>query len=832
MTAGPREWDTGFAPLRAVAVSPSGRRVVAYGTDDTGDDFLKVWDVESRAEPQVIPVAGSHVVVRFRPSEASLLVASIAGGEASVARFAVDGVSPDHLVFTMSDAAGLAASRDSQTVVLWDERHQATVLETVTRETTNLDVGGLPDEKVTSVEVSALGELLAVTVAGRIKVYGLTRATGHPLAVRLLNDVGFSDVRGLACSGRFVVAASERSVRLVHGEANPHDVYTVDEPIGRIAISANGTMLAVAHGDDHDGTYRGSIALIGLSTGIVLKRWDTTSPVVSLSFRLDDNALVTGYGNGAMRMWPVPAPPTGNGGLRWQPDGTARDDTLQRKYLAGALASWLERLQDGDAASFLVHIDGPWGSGKSMLLSLLRTELTSSAPDRQRWLVVHFNAWRESKVGIPWWALLAALRRDLAHDQKWLGRKWLGRTRLRVTEAAARARWAGAPFFLAFAVLLALAAGFFLLLRPTHLTLASSTGIAQGITTLVAALGTLWAASRLAGRFFMWDSARGAKAYEQSSANPMEDIARHFEWLVATANKPVVFLIDDLDRCSDAYVVQLLEAVQTLIRDRGSDGGQASSRARRARPPCFVVAADGAWIRRSFEAAYSQFTSSVAEAGQPLGYLFLDKLFQLRVPIPEFGAAKRDRYIGQLLLGGASQAGTDEERHGPTEAEILAELREADPKDRDNAAAEAVRKLSSTEVSTATEHWFQQFAVLLPPNPRAIKRFVNNYSVLRAVRILEGNLVDSGTLALWTIIETRWPGLADYLRVHPEAISLVDRPSQPGSSGTDDQQLLNGIPDDLRPLFTDPDLARLAFFHLGGPLTPGLIAQCCGLTLA
>ena len=41
--------------------------------------------------------------------------------------------------------------------------------------------------------------------------------------------------------------------------------------------------------------------------------------------------------------------------------------------------------------------------------------------------------------------------------------------------------------------------------------IASSEGIAQGITTLVAALGALWAGSRLAGRFFLWDSARGAR---------------------------------------------------------------------------------------------------------------------------------------------------------------------------------------------------------------------------------------------------------------------------------------------------------------------------------
>jgi KAP family P-loop domain len=49
--------------------------------------------------------------------------------------------------------------------------------------------------------------------------------------------------------------------------------------------------------------------------------------------------------------------------------------------------------------------------------------------------------------------------------------------------------------------------------------------------------------------------------------NPMQDVARHFGWLIAKVKRPVVFFIDDLDRCPDSYVVELLEAVQTLIRD-------------------------------------------------------------------------------------------------------------------------------------------------------------------------------------------------------------------------------------------------------------------------
>jgi hypothetical protein len=104
------------------------------------------------------------------------------------------------------------------------------------------------------------------------------------------------------------------------------------------------------------------------------------------------------------------------------------------------------------------------------------------------------------------------------------------------------------------------------------------------------------------------------------------------------------------------------------------------------------------------------------------------------------------------------------------------------------------------------------------PNPRGMKRFVNSYSALRDVRIMEGNQVLREPLALWTILETRWPSLADYLRTAPEAIELLGNPADE----------LEAVPSELRILFADPAVIRLANFDHGGPLTPAAINACCG----
>ena len=96
-------------------------------------------------------------------------------------------------------------------------------------------------------------------------------------------------------------------------------------------------------------------------------------------------------------------------------------------------------------------------------------------------------------------------------------------------------------------------------------------------------------------------------------------------------------------------------------------------------------------------------------------------------------------------------------------------------------------------MQTDTEHILQPFAQLLAPNPRSIKRFVMDYAAVRGARTAEGSSVSVDKLALWTVVRTRWPALADYLRAHPRQVSDIGKAK--------DQ--LEHVPEDLRPLFID-----------------------------
>jgi hypothetical protein len=532
----------------------------------------------------------------------------------------------------------------------------------------------------------------------------------------------------------------------------------------------------------------------------------------------DRRVLAVGCSDGPARVWDLaPRAPAPRDQVEWLADAPSREDLLDRRDMARVLATRLERLSaDDPTASFLIHVDGAWGAGKSTVLELLADELGEG------WLRVRFDAWRQSRVGPPWWALLMSLRSAVLAEKGRAGRAWL-----RVREAANRGRRAGAPYVLALLLLIAAAAGIFVAIKPPTVDAQSLGDVARTVSAVVAALATLWAGARLAGRFLFWDSATGARVYEQSAQDPMERLADHIGWLVGVTEKRALFLIDDLDRCNQQYVVELLDAVQTLVRDAGSRPAAPEGAA--ARAPYFVVAADGAWIRRSYETAYESFEQAVGQVGRPLGYLFLDKIFQLTVQVPGMSTHVQERYLAHLLLGpqdGAPVASAEERKRvvaeigsSSDEGEVLDALRSTTPEVRAEVAREAVDRLTAPEVEVATEHALQRFAPLLEPNPRAMKRFVNAYSVARATAVLEDQLVDRDVLAAWTILRMRWPQLADHLRANPLDVEPLAAEGRPAPQDA---------PESLAPLFKDLGVRRVVAFEDGRALTPALIDQLCG----
>ncbi len=430
--------------------------------------------------------------------------------------------------------------------------------------------------------------------------------------------------------------------------------------------------------------------------------------------------------------------------VSWSPDTPvgADGDRLGRALVARSIAGHLEEFdRDHRGHSFVTLIDGRWGAGKSTLLAFLIAELNRTRTPyrrspklrrnerrrnkqpqdaRPQVCVVTFDAWRQSRAGPAWLRLMSALRRQLIADGRigWWGRlrersrrmssaTVIGTALLVVTSSALAALWiSGVWSFDSVAARV-----------PTIITFATT------LITTAATIGTLLAA----------DSERRARSFVVSSAEPMERLSEHFTWLRCRCGGPLLLVIDDLDRCEPAYVVELLDAVQKLVRGEGAPGpGQ---------PTLFVVvAADGRWLRAAYELSHQAVADAIGEPGRPLGSLFLDKLFQVRIPVPELSPRLQQQFLERLLGVGVGRTVTEDQRGAATERieaagthqEVLEVLRSVPALERIKLAEQALLKLNAADQSSRSEahHALERFAPLLEPNPRSVLRFLIAFSAL------------------------------------------------------------------------------------------------------
>jgi hypothetical protein len=98
-----------------------------------------------------------------------------------------------------------------------------------------------------------------------------------------------------------------------------------------------------------------------------------------------------------------------------------------------------------------------------------------------------------------------------------------------------------------------------------------------------------------------------------------------------------------------------------------------------------------------------------------------------------------------------------------------------------------------------------------------MKRFVNAYSVHRAIATLARMDIDREQLALWTITVLRWPLLAEYLEDEPEMVTHIGPQHVPPAN----------VPKNLHELFRDEAVSQvIAGEHVGARLDEDAIRQC------
>lgn len=548
-----------------------------------------------------------------------------------------------------------------------------------------------------------------------------------------------------------------------------------------------------------------------------------------------------------------PAPPVENESAEAVPthqDRPAKRDRLGRARLAAVLGERIRRVRGEDTetmvdsrrlrrrklaadtqaarrtGNFMVHVYAPWGAGKSSLLNFLAVDLrnrrhdpddggepTSSPPTGRplierllrtrrpanpslsQWIVVEFSAWEHQRLVAPWWWLLAAVQRSCARELWQINRgRWLWFWIRDIAWRLWNARAALIALLLLVAAITAAWAFDWFGFSGQPLT-SVRTGVLTA-TAVIAFAGSIVGLAHGAGKWLAIGSAEGAVRFLKRAHDPLGVYRRRFRWLVRSAGRPITVFIDDLDRCRPEYVVELLEGIQTIFAEE---------------PVAYVIAADRGWLCDSFAHEYREFVGPDNESGRPLGFLFIEKTFQISLEIPPLSPDDRSSFWSSLTR--ASPNGSPRAKVDATalsgqlaSASSQSEVEEGvgDLLDRghdaDHVFQAAVRRLNAPELEEETDMLLDEFAPLVENNPRSMKRLMNAYGIERDRLLREGYLlskVERQQLVLLTILRLRWPLLADHLRATPS-----------------DVRFCNGdLPcDDAHPfakLFRDPGVRRL-----------------------
>jgi ATP-dependent Clp protease ATP-binding subunit ClpA len=244
----------------------------------------------------------------------------------------------------------------------------------------------------------------------------------------------------------------------------------------------------------------------------------------------------------------------------------------------------------------------------------------------------------------------------------------------------------------------------------------------------------------------------------------------------------------------------------------------------------YVVAADRRWLCQCFATEYEDFKDAINTPGRPLGFLFLEKTFQISMEIPPMSFQARKLYWDKLTSVAPTSSARQTNAPDPSLSKAFALVRtEQDVEQQIDALVKAganeeevrraaVRRLNAPALQEHLKGLLGEFAPLLENNPRAMKRLVNAYGIERDRLVRENHLPsleERKQLVLFTILRLRWPLFAEHLLQHPEDVALLNGAPHATRSNHPFATLLED--DEVRALFAgsfvhvklDADLFRL-----------------------
>jgi hypothetical protein len=555
-------------------------------------------------------------------------------------------------------------------------------------------------------------------------------------------------------------------------------------------------------------------------------------------------------------------------------------------------AWWTGRFKRGPKETlepgFVVHVDAPWGGGKTTfaqyLTQILNPYRLPELPDwlrdlplgdaekwkqshRRPWHVVQFNAWQHEHVSPPWWVFYETIRKAATDaavnetNQRWDdppldededgknrpaeprkefgydAHPWMSHLR-RFEFWVSETFWRlVTPKVLTLSVLVtaatarSLRSGFssgpgdFSLDLPVSGEERFRQGSSGGSRR--SSGGAVWVVVQPSAPFCQPLPSRlpgtpdAAKNYSMGAGDPLQRMRNHFLRLTKRLNRPIIVIVDDLDRCNAKFVTELVRGMQTIL---------ASPRV------VYVLLGDRDWIEQAFAEVNKEMKAIDVGAEHSFGGRFVEKAIQLSMVLPAMTGEVREGYVEFLLTGKHRMADpaaepemlasiapefdldsvlknarviaspVDQGSVDEIDKQVRDALSKTSFKDRESAAQQVFASLKTSDslkqggigdqirrsfgreldflavgdeaAEAETRHLLLALAPALPPNPRQIKRILNTLTLNQQVMTkiypeYRAGSTEWQQLARWVVMAVEWPMSWFTLTRHPELADVV-----------------------------------------------------------
>lgn len=455
-------------------------------------------------------------------------------------------------------------------------------------------------------------------------------------------------------------------------------------------------------------------------------------------------------------------------------DQVVDEDKLGREPVAKAFVDLLKKdiFTDKLNHSFMVHLQGKWGSGKSSFLNFIKQNLNS---DIEKWIIVDYNAWQNQHINPPWWTLINQVYLQSKEQFYLIGiRKslhlWRKEIFRRIWRYSGWQKVLALVFFILFILCIIYFGNDILeLFNTSEATDSDKEFLSQLgdfgklVITSISLLTSIYGFAKFITFPFFVNSSKDAKSFVLKASDPMNQVKRHFNDLVDDINslekkQQLAIFIDDIDRCDRENIVCLLEGIQTLFKEKRV---------------LYVIAGDKDWISTSFGNTYEEF--AINNDKKQLGEQFIQKAFQLSFRLPNISEESKQNYWNHILGLKKEQdqkkIESIDELSEADQTELKSVLKESkaqltnpefvkDFQEKFNLSGDTASNIVIEEKNKDTEelrHLLQEYHKYIDTNPRSIIRLANNYTMARSILMAERVSFNEHILFRWLVIEDLCP---------------------------------------------------------------------------